>query len=155
MGKKIECSVSGYQNSHFFVEEGGITTTTLAQMERFTKGDVTEIIAPVWQLCDSRHENPVANLGGIFPKCVVNPMDTRRMKKEAIEKIKPYYGFGDTLFCVVTGMSSALIALVNACTTLDVKLCLLHYNVVYECYQMQPVDNYFLDNKLRLAGIRR
>lgn len=155
MVKKIDCSVSGYQNSHFFVEDSGITTTTLAQMERFTKGDVTEIIAPVWQLCDSRHENPVANLGGIFPKCVVNPMDTRKMREEAIEKIKPYYGFGDTLFCVVTGMSSALIALVNACTTLDVKLCLLHYNVVYECYQMQPVDNYFLDNKLRLAEIRR
>ena len=153
--KKVDCSVSGYPNSRFFVEESGITSTTLAQIEKFTQGDVVEVTAPVWQLCDSRHENPIANLGGIFPKCVVNPMDTRRMRKEAINKIKDGYHFGDTLFCVVTGMSPALVSLINACTTLDIKLCLLHYNIVHECYQMQPVDNYFLDNKIALAERRR
>ena len=74
------------------------------------------------------------------------------MKKDVLEKIKPYYGFGDTLFCVVTGMSSALIALVNACAALDVELQLLHFDIVHECYQMQKVNNYYLEEKKELYG---
>ena len=153
--KKANYGISGYPNSHFFINETGLTTTTLTQMSKFTQGEVIEINAPVWQLCDSRHENPIANMGGIFPKCLANPLDMRGMKSDILDKIRGKYEFGDTLFCVVTGMSPALVSLINACTTLDIKLCLLHYNIVHECYQMQPVDNYFLDNKIALAERRR
>lgn len=148
--KKANYSINGYPNSHFFINETGLTTTTLTQMSKFTQGEVIEINAPVWQLCDSRHENPIANMGGIFPKCLANPLDTRGMKSDILDKIRGKYGFGDTLFCVVTGMSSALISLVNACSALDVRLRLLHYDVVHDCYKMQLVDNYYLEEKITL-----
>lgn len=148
--KKANYGISGYPNSHFFINETGLTTTTLTQMSKFTQGEVIEINAPVWQLCDSRHENPIANMGGIFPKCLANPLDMRGMKSDILDKIRGKYGFGDTLFCVVTGMSSALISLVNACAALDVRLRLLHYDVVHDCYKMQLVDNYYLDEKITL-----
>ena len=148
--KKANYGISGYPNSHFFINETGLTTTTLTQMSKFTQGEVIEINAPVWQLCDSRHENPIANMGGIFPKCLANPLDMRGMKSDILDKIRGKYGFGDTLFCVVTGMSSALISLVNACAALDVRLRLLHYDVVHDCYKMQLVDNYYLEEKITL-----
>nr|DAU08578.1 MAG TPA: hypothetical protein [Caudoviricetes sp.] len=148
--KKANYSINGYPNSHFFISETGLTTTTLTQMSKFTQGEVIEINAPVWQLCDSRHENPIANMGGIFPKCLANPLDMRGMKSDILDKIRGKYGFGDTLFCVVTGMSSALISLVNACSALDVRLRLLHYDVVHDCYKMQLVDNYYLEEKITL-----
>lgn len=148
--KKANYGISGYPNSHFFISETGLTTTTLTQMSKFAQGEVIEINAPVWQLCDSRHENPIANMGGIFPKCLANPLDMRGMKSDILDKIKGKYGFGDTLFCVVTGMSSALISLVNACAALDVRLRLLHYDVVHDCYKMQLVDNYYLEEKIVL-----
>lgn len=144
--------ITGYQNSHFFVTPAGVVTTTLTQAQKFTVGSIVEVDAPVWQLCQSRHDNPIANMGGLFPKCLTNPMDMYGMKKDILEKIKPYYGFGDTLFCVVTGMSSALIALVNACAALDVELQLLHFDIVHECYQMQKVNNYYLEEKKELYG---
>lgn len=144
--------VTGCQNSHFFVTPAGVVTTTLTQAQKFTVGSIVEVDAPVWQLCQSRHDNPIANMGGLFPKCLTNPMDMYGMKKDILEKIKPYYGFGDTLFCVVTGMSSALIALVNACAALDVELQLLHFDIVHECYQMQKVNNYYLEEKKELYG---
>ena len=60
--KKANYGISGYPNSHFFINESGLTTATLTQMGKFTQGEVIEITAPVWQLCDSRHENPIANM---------------------------------------------------------------------------------------------
>lgn len=148
--KKGNYSINGYPNSHFFIGETGLTTTTLTQMSKFTQGEVIEINAPVWQLCDSRHENPIANMGGIFPKCLANPLDMRGMESDILDKLKGKYGFGDMLFCVVTGMSSALISLVNACAALDVRLFLLHYDIVHDCYKMQLVDNYYLEEKITL-----
>lgn len=148
--KKANYGINGYPNSHFFINETGLTTTTLTQMGKFTQGEVIEITAPVWQLCDSRHENPIANMGGIFPKCLANPLDMRGMKSDILDRLNGNYSFGDTLFCVVTGMSSALISLVNACAALDVRLRLLHYDVVHDCYKMQLVDNYYLEEKITL-----
>lgn len=144
--------VTGCQNSHFFVTIAGVVTTTLTQAQKFTMGNVVEVDAPVWQLCDSRHDNPIANMGGLLPKCLTNPMDMYGMKKDILNKIKPHYGFGDTLFCVVTGMSSALVALINACSALDVELKLLHFDIVHECYQIQDVENFYLSEKKELYG---
>lgn len=143
-------SVNGLPDSKFFVTVEGIVTVSLAQAEKFSVENIMSVSAPVWQLCDSRHENPIANMGGIFPKCLSNPMDMYGMKASIISKIKPYYGFGDTLFCVVTGMSSALVALINACEQLEVELKLLHFDIVHECYQVQAVDNTWLKEKKRL-----
>lgn len=145
-------SVTGCQNSHFFVTIAGVVTTTLTQAQKFTMGNIVEVDAPVWQLCDSRHDNPIANMGGLLPKCLTNPMDMYGMKKDILDKIKPHYGFGDTLFCVVTGMSSALVALINACSALDVELKLLHFDIVHECYQIQDVENFYLSEKKELYG---
>lgn len=143
-------SVTGCQNSHFFVTIAGVVTTTLTQAQKFTMGNIVEVDAPVWQLCQSRHDNPIANMGGLLPKCLTNPMDMYGMKKDILDKIRPHYGFGDTLFCVVTGMSSALVALINACAALDVELKLLHYDIVHECYQIQEVENFYLSEKKEL-----
>lgn len=144
--------VNGCQNSHFFVTITGVVTTTLTQAQKFTMGNIVEVDAPVWQLCQSRHDNPIANMGGLLPKCLTNPMDMYGMKKDILDKIRPHYGFGDTLFCVVTGMSSALVALINACAALDVELKLLHYDIVHECYQIQEVENFYLSEKKELYG---
>lgn len=142
--------INGCQDSHFFVTVEGIVTTSLTQAEKFSMENIMEVSAPVWQLCDSRHENPIANMGGLFPKCLANPMDMYGMKQAIIKKIGAYYLFGDTLFCVVTGMSSALVALINACEQLEVELKLLHFDIVHECYRVQSVDNTWLKEKKRL-----
>lgn len=139
--------VHGCPNSHFFMSETGVVTNTLTQGEKFTVGNLYEIDAPVWQLCQSRHDNPIANMGGILPKCIANPMDMYGMKQDILDVIKPIYGLGNVMFCVVTGMSSALIALVNACAAINVELVLLHYDVVHDCYQTQRVDNFYLEEK--------
>lgn len=144
--------VTDCQNSHFFVTIAGVVTTTLTQAQKFTMGNIVEVDAPVWQLCQSRHDNPIANMGGLLPKCLTNPMDMYGMKKDILDKIRPHYGFGDTLFCVVTGMSSALVALINACSALDVELKLLHFDIVHECYQIQEVENFYLSEKKELYG---
>ena len=142
--------INGCPDNRFFVTVEGIVTTSLTQAEKFSMENIMEVSAPVWQLCDSRHENPIANMGGLFPKCLSNPMDMYGMKQSIVSKIKPYYGFGDTLFCVVTGMSSALVALINACAYLEVELKLLHFDIVHECYQVQAVDNIYLTEKRKL-----
>lgn len=142
--------INGCPDSRFFVTVEGIVTTSLTQAEKFSMENIMEVSAPVWQLCDSRHENPIANMGGLFPKCLSNPMDMYGMKRSIVSKIKPYYGFGDTLFCIVTGMSSALVALINACAYLEVELKLLHFDIVHECYQVQAVDNIYLTEKRKL-----
>ena len=142
--------INGCPDSRFFVTVEGIVTTSLTQAEKFSMENIMEVSAPVWQLCDSRHENPIANIGGLFPKCLSNPMDMYGMKQSIVSKIKPYYGFGDILFCVVTGMSSALVALINACAYLEVELKLLHFDIVHECYQVQAVDNIYLTEKRKL-----
>lgn len=144
--------INGLPNSQFFVTVEGTVTTSLSQAEKFSTQNIMSVSAPVWQLCDSRHNNPIANMGGIFPKCLSNPMDMYGMKHSIISKIKPYYGFGDTMFCVVTGMSSALVALINACQELEVELKLFHFDIVHECYQVQSVDNTWLNEKRKLLN---
>ena len=47
-------------------------------------------------------------------------------------------------------MSSALVALINACAALDVELKLLHFDIVHECYQIQEVENFYLSEKKEL-----
>ena len=55
--------INGCPDSRFFVTVEGIVTTSLTQAEKFSMENIMEVSTPVWQLCDSRHENPIANMG--------------------------------------------------------------------------------------------
>lgn len=135
----------------FFVTDKGIASTNLTQVEKYTMNEITEVHAPVWQLCDSRHDNEIANMGGIFPKCLMNPLDVDGLTESLVQSFSNMDELS-TMFCVVTGMSTALVALINFCSIKNIRLILMHYDIVHDCYQCQFVHNKYLDE---LYEIRR
>lgn len=139
--------VAGLTSSKFYMTAEDAVCTSREKAEKYTQYSVTEFTAPVWQLCESRHDNPIANMGGLFPRCLMNPMDTDSLYLQLKSKLQAVYSFPDTVFCVATGMSTALLALVNACASLDLRLCVLHFDVVHECYKAQWVYNPYWEDK--------
>lgn len=134
----------------FYASETGIASLDIHQVEKYTQTSITEITAPVWQLCDSRHDNPIANQGGLFPRCLMNPMDVLGMENILMRKIEDVYICPNTMFCVVTGMTTALVALINVCARKHIRLVLLHYDIVHDAYHMQVVINYKRDERAEI-----
>ena len=134
----------------FYASEDGIASLDINQIRKYTQDSVTEITAPVFQLCDSRHDNPIANQGGLFPRCLMNPMDMVGMEEVLMKKLENVYLCPNTLFCVVTGMTTALVALINVCVRKNVRLVLLHYDVVHDAYRMQVVLNWTRDERAEM-----
>ena len=84
-------------------------------------------------LCRARHDG-VEDF--IFPTRV-NPLDTDGLEEEAIRIIKE--ANIDELRLYVTGLSVALVAVINACRKLNVELVLFHYNSDSGGYFIQTV----------------
>lgn len=76
-------------------------------------------------LCESRHNIPGAIDGSIFPQSV-DPTDVVGLEREA-ERIISESGV-QYLNVYVTGLTVALVAVINACQKLGVKLMLMHYD---------------------------
>jgi hypothetical protein len=110
-------------------------------------------------LCAGRHEMP-ANDGAIFPG-EINPLDVAGLEVQARKRLLEMFpewkqGYGslpnqicptDILVAVrgelrlyVTGLSVALVAVINACRWMGVDLTLLHFDRESGEYYPQMVD---------------
>lgn len=84
-------------------------------------------------LCAARHEMP-ENDGAIFGT-EVNPLDISTLDRIAEERVE---GLSE-LTLYITGLSVALVAVINACHKYNVVLTLMHYDRSSGCYYPQKV----------------
>ena len=106
-------------------------------------------------LCKNRHRMVVESY--IFPE-IVSPMDITRLEQTAISFIEKLYRgnipepleytrnsitlvtitkYRGVLHLYITGLTSAVLAVVNACILLNVKLVIWHYDKDTEDYVAQ------------------
>lgn len=77
----------------------------------------------IMALCESRHPFPAEVEGAVYPQNV-DPLDIRGLRAMACDAL-----VGVTeLTLYVTGLTVALIEVLNVCKVLSIKLTLMHYN---------------------------
>lgn len=86
------------------------------------------------ELCRGRHEIPEAVDGAIFGQ-QLNPLDVDGMERTAAAAVAGL----DALTLYVTGLSVALVAVINACRAQGVELTLMHYDRESGSYYPQHV----------------
>ena len=80
-------------------------------------------------LCDSRHEIPLAVNGSIFPETILNPTDFRQLADMCEQTLNPAMNVGvNRINLYVTGLSTALLTVVNYCHENRINLITWHYN---------------------------
>ena len=97
-------------------------------------------------LCEGRHEIPQVTDGYIFPS-EVNPIDLRQLNNIAVDRLmdiceKEYNDkkqIIEQLNLYVTGLTVALVEVINVCRKLDITLRLYHYNRETNDYYVQIV----------------
>lgn len=87
-------------------------------------------------LCEGRHSIPQAVDGAIFGN-TINPLDTQGLQAEAESKLKALDIKSLDLY--VTGLTVALIAVLNACRQLGIVVTLYHYDRESDNYYPQQV----------------
>lgn len=87
-------------------------------------------------LCEGRHSIPQAVDGSIFDT-VINPLDVVRLQSEAYNKIKALNIKSLDLY--VTGLTVALVSVLNACRQLGIVVTLYHYDRESGNYYPQKV----------------
>ena len=90
-------------------------------------------------LCEGRHPFP-ENPKGIFGETIENPMDFDGLLKIADEAIPE--GTTD-LRVYATGLTAAMLAVVDVCEQRRINLTVLHYNTVDGAYYEQQVGPTF------------
>lgn len=98
---------------------------------------IAECYESVYSLCDMRHDNPITKGCHVFPKTIEDPMDMYGMEQYA-KAFLLSNGYGiegkHKLYVVVTGLTPALIALLNSCVKMYeehgawIDVCLLHWD---------------------------
>ena len=87
-------------------------------------------------LCEGRHAIPQAVDGAIFD-AVINPLDVEGLQTEAYNKLKSLDIKDLSLY--VTGLTVALVAVLNACCQLNIEVTLYHFNRESGSYYPQKV----------------
>lgn len=87
------------------------------------------------ELCKARHEIPQAVDGSIFGN-IVDPTDLTAMKTVVAEKLQGV----SSLELYVTGLTVALVEVINYCHENGVELTLMHYNRDTNDYYSQKVS---------------
>lgn len=85
-------------------------------------------------LCEGRHEIPEAVDGSIFGN-ELDPLAVEEMEVEAFRKLEGL----KNLNLYVTGLTVALVAVLNACRTLGIKVTLYHFDRTSGAYYSQEV----------------
>lgn len=85
-------------------------------------------------LCEARHNIPNATDGSIFNN-TINPLDVNGLEEIAIAKLNGV----DEANIYVTGLTVALIAVLNASKITGTKITLWHYNRDTDNYYSQEV----------------
>lgn len=87
-------------------------------------------------LCEGRHAIPQAVDGAIF-NTVINPLDVEGLQSEAYNKLKALDIKSLDLY--VTGLTVALVSVLNACHQLGIVVTLYHYDREEDNYYSQQV----------------
>jgi len=77
-------------------------------------------------LCQGRHEIPQATEGAIFENEIADPTNTKALQAAAYAKLSAMDV--EELNLYVTGLTVALIAVINACKELGISLTLWHFD---------------------------
>lgn len=77
----------------------------------------------VYALCEGRHQMPKEVEGAIFSN-TLNPLDIEGMEKIASDKLEG----AQSLTLYVTGLSVALVAVINICHQKGIELVLMHFD---------------------------
>lgn len=89
-----------------------------------------------YALCEGRHEMPSDCMGSIFPN-MLTPTDIIGLQETAARFLVEQEI--DQLGLYVTGLSVALVAVINACHELNIPLTLYHYDRDSNSYYTQEV----------------
>lgn len=87
-------------------------------------------------LCEGRHEIPQAVDGSIFGN-TIDPLDPNGLQAEAKSKLRELDIKSLDLY--VTGLTVALISVLNACRELEIEVTLYHYDRESGNYYPQQV----------------
>lgn len=87
-------------------------------------------------LCEGRHLIPEAVDGAIFPE-VVNPLDIKGLEEIAYNSIN--LRLATSLNLYVTGLTVALVTVINYCKMHNIDLTLYHYDRNTNSYYPQKV----------------
>lgn len=85
-------------------------------------------------LCQGRHEIPEATDGSIFDN-ELDPLAVEDLETEALRKLEGL----KFLNLYVTGLTVALVAVLNACRTLDIDVTLYHFDRISGTYYPQKM----------------
>ena len=98
------------------------------------KNYIVDRYVQVFSLFSGRHPLPVDD--PIFPS-TNDPMDFDFLERAAIEKLRSHRGC--RILVYLTGLSPAIIALVNVCRELEIQLSVAHYDQCDGHYLLQEV----------------
>ncbi len=87
-------------------------------------------------LCEARHAMPECVKGSIFNN-TLDPLDVKGLEAEASAKLASLNVKAVNIY--VTGLTVALIAVLNAAKNLEIKVTLYHYNRDTNSYYIQEV----------------
>lgn len=90
-------------------------------------------------LCEGRHSIPQATDGAIFPSVIQDVTDTKALEQKAEQILNPFFNGQGTVNLYVTGLTVALVAVINVSIRHGVNLTLWHYNTNTGDYFPQPV----------------
>ena len=88
----------------------------------------------IYALCEGRHEMPEEIEGAIFSN-TIDPLDIDEMEKIASDKLEGV----QFLTLYVTGLSVALVAVINICHQKGIELVLMHFDRATGNYYPQEV----------------
>ena len=87
------------------------------------------------ELCKGRHEIPEAVDGAIFENAIADVTAVKQMEESAMQRLEGV----SNLTLYVTGLTVALISVLNACKRLGIKVTLMHFDRATGKYYSQEV----------------
>lgn len=110
----------------FYEKDGYISPSLSDVYEVVGEADLEPIAweAPAFQLVEGRHKMPL-DMPAIF-KSIPDVMDFGHMDMQAIHSLLPYKH--ELIVIYVTGLTSAVLAVVSACEKLGITPIFMHYN---------------------------
>lgn len=92
----------------------------------YTPAEITVSAVKKYALCEGRHEIPQAKDGAIFPSIVKPVVD--ELEAYADKFVYNHFLQGQTMHLYTTGLTMALLAVLNACKKHSIHVVVFHYN---------------------------
>lgn len=92
----------------------------------YTPVKITASAVKKYALCEGRHAIPQAKDGAIFPSIVKPVVD--ELEAYADKFVRNHFVQGQTMHLYATGLTMALLAVLNACKKHSIPVVVFHYN---------------------------